>query len=221
VSRILLLEDDSLLHETIVEYLEELEHEVYGAYDSNMAEDALFERRFDLLILDVNVPGVDGFELLKAAREQGVEAPAIFITSLDGVDDIERGFDVGCDDYLKKPFELGELRVRINRLLKQSYCRQQEERIDLGDGVVYEISSQTLTIDAKPVPIGNKEHRLLKLFLKHRNEVIVHERFFVHLWDYDETPSDTSLRTYIKNLRKLIGKEKIVSIKKQGYKLAV
>ena len=220
MSKILLLEDDANLNETVTEFLEEQGYDVVSVYDGNEAQEKLYESKYDLLLLDINVPGIDGLKLLKESRDTGVVAPAIFITSMDTVDDLERGFNSGCDDYIRKPFALKELHIRIETLLKRDFFHNSKELMQIGDGISYNIKSNELLIDGEDVSLGNKESRLLKLFLKHEGEVIAHESIYEYLWDYDEEPSDTALRTYIKNLRKIIGKERIVSIKKQGYKFS-
>ncbi|BAF71639.1 response regulator transcription factor [Sulfurovum sp. NBC37-1] len=218
MSKILLLEDDANLNETVTEFLEEEGHEVVSVYDGYEAQEKLYESKYDLLLFDINVPGIDGLELLKESRKEGVVAPAIFITSMDSVDDLERGFKSGCDDYIRKPFALKELKIRVETLLKRSFFHESKELIAIDENISYDSKNGELIIDGESVSLGNKESRLLKLFVKKEGEVLAHERIYEHLWDYDEEPSDTALRTYIKNLRKIIGKDRIVSIKKQGYK---
>ena len=218
MSKILLLEDDANLNETITEFLQEQGYDVVTVYDGYEAQEKLYESKYDLLLLDVNTPGINGFDLLKEAREGDVVAPAIFITSLDSVDDLEKGFQSGCDDYIRKPFVLKELLIRVETLLKRGFYHEAKEFIEISSNISYDSKNNELIIDGETVSLGNKESSLLKLFMKNEGEVIVHERIYEHLWDFDEEPSDTALRTYIKNLRKIIGKDKIVSIKKQGYK---
>ena len=218
MSKILLLEDDANLNETISEFLEEHGYDVTPVYDGFEAQDKLYESKYDLLLLDVNTPGVNGFTILKEAREAEVLAPAIFITSLDSIEDLEKGFESGCDDYIRKPFVLKELLIRVETLLKRGFFHKEKDYVSLNDGIVYDISNSALLINEEEVLLGNKEALLLKLFIQTEGEVLVHERIYKHLWNFDEEPSDTALRTYIKNLRKLIGKETIVSLKKQGYK---
>jgi len=220
LSKILLLEDDTNLNETVTEFLEEQGYDVVSVYDGYEAQEKLYESKYDLLLLDINVPGIDGFELLKESREEGIVAPAIYITSMDSVDDLEKGFKSGCDDYIRKPFALKELQIRMETLLKRDFFHNSKELMHIAEGITYDIKSNELLIDGKNISLGNKESRLLKLFLKHESEIIAHENIYEFLWDYDEEPSDTALRTYIKNLRKIIGKERIVSIKKQGYKFS-
>ena len=219
--RVLLLEDDVTLNETISEELEELGYEVDIVEDGEEAMDKIYEKCYDILLLDVNVPKIDGFELLKEVRDREIQTPAIFITSLNSVDDLTKGYEIGGDDYIRKPFELKELIVRMESALKREYLHKKSDDrvlIDEEKNIYYDINQNTLYIDDKEQTLNKKESKLLKLFLKHQNEILSHERIYDIIWDYDERYSEASLRTYIKNIRKLIGKEKIVSIKKQGYK---
>jgi DNA-binding response OmpR family regulator len=218
MGKILLLEDDANLNETVTEFLQEQGHDVVSVYDGYEAQEKLYESKFDLLLLDVNTPGLNGFDLLKEARESKVLAPTIFITSLDSIDDLEKGYASGCDDYIRKPFVLKELKIRVETLLKRGFFHEKRDMIEISKTIAYDIENNELIVEEKIVSLGHKESKLLKLFMKNSDTVIEHERIYEHLWDYDEEPSDTALRTYIKNLRKIIGKDKIVSIKKQGYK---
>jgi DNA-binding response OmpR family regulator len=216
-AKLLLLEDDVALSETIEEYLQENGYDVVAVFDGESAEEKLYEEKFDLLLLDVNVPQVDGFSLLKAARKEGIDVPAIFITSRNTMADVEHGFESGADDYLRKPFELKELLLRVKTILKRNFFHHPAPRLKLSEGADYDVEKGQLYIDGKMVTLGEKEGRLLKLFVQHKGELLVHEVIFDHLWDFDESPSDDALRTYIKNLRKLLGKEHIVSHKRLGY----
>lgn len=215
---LLLLEDDNNLNETICEYLEEHGYEVDGIYDGYGAEDKIYENSYDLLLLDVNTPGINGFEVLKNAREQGIKTPAIYITSLNSVDDLEQGFESGCDDYIRKPFALKELLIRIGTLVRRGFYHQEQEFIEIDDTIRYDPQNSLLYAEEREVQLSAKEATLLKLFLQSSGQTLSHERIFAKLWGYDEEPSDASLRTYIKNLRKIIGKDRIVSVKKQGYR---
>jgi len=218
-AKILLLEDDSNLSETVCEFLEEEGYEVIAAYDGVSAQDKLYEQRFDLLLLDVNVPSPNGFELLKESRKNGVETPAIFITSLHSIDDVETGYESGADDYIRKPFALKELLLRIESMRKRNFFHHAKERIAIDEHIAYDDTNAELYIGDEVVALHHKEAKLLKLLMQRRGEVITHEVIQEYLWGYDETPSDTALRTYIKNLRKRIGKDKIVSHKRLGYQL--
>ena len=218
MSKILLLEDDANLNDTVTEFLEEQGYEVISVFDGFEAQEKLYESKYDLLLLDVNTPLMNGFEVLQEARANGIVAPAIYMTSLDGIDDLEKGFASGCDDYIRKPFVLKELHIRIDTLLKRAFFHQEKSLVEIAPHIAYDIKNAELLIHGTCVSLGGKEAKLLKLFLKNEGEVLSHERINSQVWDFDETPSDTGLRTYIKNLRKRIGKDCIVSIKKQGYK---
>ena len=218
MAKIFLLEDDANLADTVTDFLEEEGFAVDTAYDGDEAESKLYENRYDLLLLDVNVPGIDGFELLKAARERGVDVPAVYITSLDGIESLEEGYASGADDYIRKPFALKELLLRINTLLKRRFSHKAPPQITIDGNLTFDPVGGTLYRDGEPVALQPKELALLKLFLSRPGETISHETLYDTLWGYDEEPSESALRTYIKNLRKAIGKERIVSIKRYGYK---
>jgi DNA-binding response OmpR family regulator len=215
------LEDDTNLSETVCEFLEEKGYEVTPVYDGEEAEALMYEQRFDLFLLDVNVPSLNGFALLSKVRAEGNATPTIFLTSLNAIEDLETGYQSGCDDYLRKPFALKELLFRIETLLKREFFHAPQARLQIDEGIEYDTSNNQLFINNQAVQLQNKEAKLLKLLLQKKNEILRHETIMAHLWDYDENGSDETLRTYIKNLRKIIGKDRIVSIKKLGYKFTL
>jgi len=217
--KIFLLEDDPTLNETLVDFLEDSGFLVDSTMDGYEAESMLYENRYDLILLDVNTPNLDGFSLLKSVRSYGVNTPVIFITARDGVEDVEEGFEAGAEDYLKKPFALKELKIRIDAILKR--YNKTGDAIELCNNIVFIPASGELIIDDISHKLSNKETKLLELFVSKKGEVLSHEYIFNELWSYEETPSDSSLRTYIKNLRKILGKERIESIKKRGYRYIV
>jgi DNA-binding response OmpR family regulator len=217
-AKLLLLEDDVNLNDTINEFLEENGFEVQSVYDGEEANEKIYENRYDLFLLDVNVPGISGFELLKNLRQNGDKTPAIYLTSLNSVDDLSIGYESGCDDYIRKPFALQELLLRIQTILKREFFHEKSNTIEIDSHLLYDVGSNELQKDGQSVRLQNKEAILLKLFLQKRGEIISHETILDTLWGYDEVSSDDALRTYIKNLRKIIGKEYIISVKKLGYK---
>jgi DNA-binding response OmpR family regulator len=217
-AKLLLLEDDVNLNDTINEFLEENGFEVQSVYDGEEANEKIYESRYDLFLLDVNVPGINGFELLKNLRQNGDKTPAIYLTSLNSVDDLSIGYESGCDDYIRKPFALQELLLRIQTILKREFFHEKSNTIEIDSHLLYDVGSNELQKNGQSVRLQNKEAILLKLFLQKRGEIISHETILDTLWGYDEVSSDDALRTYIKNLRKIIGKEYIISVKKLGYK---
>jgi two-component system OmpR family response regulator len=176
----------------------------------------LYNQNFDLLLFDVNVPTVSGFELLKDLRDANVTTPAIFITSLSSVEDLEKGFECGADDYIRKPFALKELLIRINSIIKREY-KASNDIININENTIFNTKTQIIKIDNIENSINNKETELLKLLIKNENQIVPFETIYETVWSFNENYSETSLRTYIKNLRKILGKDSIKSIKKQGY----
>jgi DNA-binding response OmpR family regulator len=119
--KILVLEDDHLLNEAITKYIETTGHIVTNFRDGDKAFISIKNNSYDMLILDINVPGLDGFELLEAIHELKIQIPTIYISALADIEDISRAFVLGCHDYLKKPFHLKELTIRIDKILQSSY----------------------------------------------------------------------------------------------------
>jgi len=214
---ILLLEDDVQLSDTIKQFLEYSGYNVFPAYDTLQAKDIVYENSIDLMLLDVKVPYQNGFEFLQELRNDENSTPAIFITSLNSVDDVTKGFDIGCDDYIRKPFALKELLVRVEASLKRNFGTTQNQ-IDLGNDYSFDIKGQYLLHENKQISLKSKETKLLRLFLKYPNELLSYERIFEVLWSYDEEPSQGSLRAYINTLRHIFGKKRIETIKHQGYR---
>ena len=214
--KILLLEDDLILNEIIEEYLISQEHEVITAFSGNEAQDYLYSQTFDLLILDVNVPFVSGFELLKELRTQNIKTPTIFITSLNMVEDMQKGFDSGCDDYLKKPFELKELDLRINNI-KRLFNITPKELINISKDTFLDIQNLLIIKNNQKIHLAKKECEVLQYLINSSKTVSI-EELSLNLWAYEDNPNDSTIRTYIKNLRKILGEEKIINIRGAGYR---
>ncbi|WP_152020770.1 response regulator transcription factor [Aliarcobacter butzleri] len=214
--KILLLEDDLILNEIIEEYLISQEHEVITAFSGNEAQDYLYSQTFDLLILDVNVPFVSGFELLKELRTQNIKTPTIFITSLNMVEDIQKGFDSGCDDYLKKPFELKELDLRINNI-KRLFNITPKELTNISKDTFLDIQNLLIIKNNQKIHLAKKECEVLQYLINSSKTVSI-EELSLNLWAYEDNPNDSTIRTYIKSLRKILGEEKIINIRGVGYR---
>ncbi|WP_122873990.1 response regulator transcription factor [Campylobacter showae] len=217
MTQILLVEDDETLSELISEYLSEQGYDVTVRADAKAALDTAYERNFDILILDVKLPKGDGFSLLRELRRLGDDTPAIFTTSLNALQDLEIGYKSGCDDYLKKPYELKELLLRIQILIKRKFSHVNDEFIELNDGYKFYPSSKTLRQNGQIVNLSNKESELLALFLENKNALLSKETIFDKIWNYDEEPSELSLRVYVKNLRRILGKDAIINRRGDGY----
>jgi DNA-binding response OmpR family regulator len=215
---ILLLEDDTLLSEIIEEFLLSLGYKVSIAYDGNRAEELAYSQKFDLFILDVNVPYVNGFEFLKALREVKNETPAIFITSLNDPKDMREAFDSGGDDFIKKPFELSELELRIENVKKHFRLLDDENIIKIDKHITLDLENHLIIKDNKDFKITKKDLEVLVYLTNHSNRVVSLEEIGVNIWSYDLIPSDATIRTYIKNIRKIIGEEMITNLKGAGYR---
>jgi len=211
------MEDDLLVNEIIEEHLIEQGHTIKIAFNGTKAEEILYSEVFDLLLLDVNVPDIDGFQLLKELREREILTPAIFITSLTMVDDIEKGFQSGCDDYLKKPFELKELDLRINNI-KRLFKIENNELLSISDDIIIDKKNLLVKIDDKEIHISSKELKVLEYLMKHKNIPVSVEELTSNIWSYENTPLATTIRTYIKNLRKILGEKYITNIRGVGYR---
>jgi len=216
--KILYLEDDLNLSQTVEEFLKDKGFDVVCVYDGDEALEAVYTKKFDLFLLDVNVPNIDGFRLLKELRDADISTPTIFITSLKSINDLSLGYESGADDYIKKPFALKELLLRVNALLKREY-KMQDQLFRINEETDFNIYSNELIKEQEKITLNQKESLLLKLLLKHKNECVGFEEIYQNVWQFNESHSYMSLRTYIKNLRKHIGKEHIQSIKNFGYKL--
>lgn len=213
--KILLLEDDIILSEILFEHLSEQGYEITLAYDGEDAYDKILSNSYDLLLFDVNVPTLDGFTLLKLLKEQSISTPTIFITSLDSANDLKKGFDLGCDDYLKKPFELIELDSRINYILKSL----QSSKIVIDEKRHLDRLSYELVNEDKRIKLSNKEFKIIEYFLKHCESIISHQELIANIWQDSQIPSEATIRTYIKNIRALLGKDFITTIKGVGYRV--
>lgn len=207
---ILLLEDDALLSELLEEFLISRGFEVECVDNAEDALQKAITQSYDLFIFDVKVPLGDGFSLLKEIRDHKIQTPAIFTTSLNLLTDLQKGYESGCDDYLKKPFELGELYLRIQKLLKS------KKVIEFDNGIYFDCDQKLLYQGSVLLPLTNKENDLLSILIENRGKYLTLEDISYRLWGYEE-PSFASLRVYIKNLRIYLGRERIKTKRGLGY----
>ena len=208
---ILLLEDDKVLSETLSELLVLQNYRVDIAQNGEEAMDLSYEKEYELFLFDVNTPKLNGFELLEALRSAQIFTPAIFITSLDDIASLSKGFEVGADDYIKKPFDFDELLIRIQALIAKSY-RAKGSRITYKD-MYFDLNSDQLYRNDLPVKLTQSEKKILKMFLKNLNITLSKEQIF----DAFDHLSDGTLRVHLSALRKH-GFE-ITSDKPVGYRL--
>ena len=218
--KILLLEDDVILNEIIEEFLLTLNYEVITAFDGNKAEELIYSEKFDLFLFDVNVPGITGFELLKNIRQNNINIPIIFITSRHTADDVKIGFNSGCDDYIKKPFELSELQLRIENV-KRLRQIDNHGQIKIDNDTFYNYEKKVIIRNNEEFNLSKIESKILEYFLKNKNKAISIDEISVNNWLYDEMPESTTIRTYIKNLRKKLNDETITTLKGIGYRFNI
>jgi len=215
MARILLVEDDEILSETLVELLEYEGYEVALASCGDEALDLSSKSEFELFILDVNIPNFSGFELLEMLREASNLTPAIFLTSMNDIDSLSRGFELGAKDYIKKPFDFEEFMVRIKAILRNSF-ESKDDKIKYGD-MVYKISTnELLDIDTLPIQVRPQERKLLQIFFKNIDKT-VEKNDLLHELAGENEASEGALRVYLSKLRRL--GLNIVSQKGIGYRL--
>lgn len=218
--KILLLEDDVILNEIIEEFLLSLNYDVITAFDGNIAEELIYEESFDLLLFDVNIPNITGFELLKNIRQNNINIPIIFITSRHTADDVKIGFNSGCDDYIKKPFELSELQLRIENI-KRLRQIDNHGKIKIDNDTFYNYEKKVIIRNNEEFNLSKIEAKILEYFLKNKNKTISIDEISVNNWVYNEMPESTTIRTYIKNLRKKLNDETITTLKGIGYRFNI
>lgn len=214
--KILLLEDEFALRESVEEFLCDLEYRVESFSTSEDAYDAIFSRYYDLMLLDVKVPGKNGFELLQEVRKEGIETPAIFITSMTMTDNMVEGYKAGCCDYIKKPFDLTELQLRIQQALKNRYLSgNTTDFIQLEGGYRYDTKNFFLLKGSEKVPLSKTEKEIIDCLLRHQGSVVSNEIFQEEVWG--EYVDPTNIRVQINKLRKKIEGDLIKNIRGAGY----
>ena len=204
--KILLLEDDKILCESLKEFLELEGYSVDVAYRGSEVFDLTFDELYDLYILDVNVPDVDGFDVLTALKQAGDITPAIYITALTDINSISRGFDIGADDYIKKPFDPEELVIRI----KNKY--QVKNKILRVKDIVYNPSTRVLQKNGHTIGLGEVQQNIFHALMGDQDRIV---DSYV-LMDFLEHPTPNALRVNLTKLKNKLGIE-IKNIRAQGY----
>ncbi len=216
--KVLFLEDDIALNDILSEHLQDKGYEVVSCSNGQEALEYLIDDKFDFALLDINTPLMSGIDVLKTIRnDYKNNTPAIIITAYQDTKHLKESFESGVDDYIKKPFDLEELDQRILRLCRQ-FSIEQNQKMKLDNNVYFEPNSCKLEKDGEIINIAQKERDILKYFIIHKNRVISSEELLQNLWTYEEMPTNATIRVYIKNLRKFVGKDKITTIRGIGYK---
>lgn len=212
--KVLLLEDERSLRISIQEFLEDIGYEVKCFMDGEKAQDAAFDNSYDILLLDVNVPTLSGFELLKNLRLEGIQTPAIFLTAMTDIQNFKKGYEIGCCDYIRKPFDLQELEIRLNQVIKSFYFNDNDV-VDLGKGAKYDVSTAKLFIDEKEVVLRKAEKDILELLIKNKDIVVSVEMFQDKIWGEYVEPA--TIRVQLKNLRQKLPEGIIKNRRSLGY----
>jgi len=216
--RVLLLEDDNALSDLLSDHLEDKGYDVTLCLNGQDALEYLIDENFDIALLDINTPIMTGIEVLKTIREEYKNnTPAIMLTAYQDTRHLKESFESGVDDYIKKPFDLEELDQRIMKLCRQ-FSIEQNDEIKIADNITFDPETCQISTEEKTISIAQKERDILKYFYTHKNRVISSEELLQNIWAYEEMPTDATIRVYIKTLREIIGKEKIITIRGIGYK---
>ncbi|MAD41513.1 MAG: DNA-binding response regulator [Arcobacter sp.] len=208
--KILLLEDNKKLNDTITKRLTIKGYKVVSCTDGADAIDKIGDG-FSCFVLDINVPNIDGIKVLKKIREYYDEIPVIIISASVELDDIKQSYDFGCNDYLKKPFFIDELEIKIEKL-----CKIQDELIYFDKDCYFDYKSSLLVINKKEQRLTKKERLLLNLFLTKRNQVLSYEAIENYVWE-GTFASLESIRSLIRRLRKTLVEDYIQTVVDTGY----
>jgi DNA-binding response OmpR family regulator len=218
---ILLAEDDARLARSLRRALEGEGHVVDVAADGPSALDVGVEDGLDIIILDVMLPGIDGFQVGRSLREEGVRTPILMLTARSAVEDRVRGLDVGADDYLVKPFALAELLARIRALTRRPPPRA-EPPLQVAD-LALDVSRHSALRAGKEIPLTAKEFQLLEYLLRHPNQVLTRAQILESVWQYDQEFASNVVDIYVHYLRRKIDKgfpkQLIHTVRGVGYRL--
>ncbi len=211
---ILLLEDDTVLSSILVDYLSE-SYTLTHTYSMRQALELTEEQQFDLYIFDINVPDGDGISLLKELRSFNDNTPTIFVTAFHDTQHLKDAFQSGGNDFIKKPFELEELTQRIENIKRQFGL---DKEIKITETLRFDTDTHLLRSNDEKISLSLKESECLHYLYKNRQRIVSPDELLQNLWEYDEMPSEDTIRTLIKQLRKYIGKERIINIRGEGYR---
>jgi DNA-binding response OmpR family regulator len=221
MSRILIAEDEPRLSSFLEKGLRAAGYATTVCDDGVKAAAVARDAEFDLLILDIGLPGQDGFAVLRALRARGERMPVLILTARDEVADTVTGLDIGADDYVTKPFIFEELLARVRARLRAA-----QEGGGGGDPYVLEAGGITLDVrtrragtDGADVELTAKEFSLLETFLRHPGQVLSREQLLSHVWGYDFDPGSNVVDVYVGYLRRKLGQERFETVRGMGYRL--
>lgn len=218
MSRILIAEDDP----GIVSFVQKgLRAAGYATVVAEDGQSALMMARvgdFDLLLLDVGLPQLDGFTVLERLREEGVTTPVIVLTARDSVTDRVHGLEGGANDYVTKPFQFAELLARVRLRLREP--APAEARTLRAGGMTLDLRTRQVTVDDGVVDLSGREFALLEVFMRHESQILSREQLLGHVWGYDFDPASNVVDVYVRALRRKIGAARVQTLRGSGYRLA-
>jgi DNA-binding response OmpR family regulator len=217
LSKILFLEDDLLFAQSACDLLEEEGYEIAHCANAKEALELTFSERFDLYLLDINVPVINGVELLSELREAGDGTPAIFVTSYQESDMVHQGFASGCDDYIKKPFDNDELLLRIKALLRRTVG----DEIECVGSLRHDKKHKQIWLDTELLALSQKEYMLLVLLMQNGEKTVTKEMIVQTLWNTNEQGSEGAVRVYVTRLKQILGDIAIENVRGVGYRLVL
>lgn len=215
--RLLVAEDDVRLARIVKRGLEGEGHVVEVVHDGDAAVAAGLDTDFDVLILDVMMPGLDGFEVMRRLRDRHVSTPTLMLTARGELEDRVRGLDSGADDYLVKPFAFEELSARIRALGRRSAV--QDARLTAG-AIEIDLVRHEVRANGVPVELSPTEFRLLEALLRNAGRVLTRQNLLARVWGYDDEPESNSVDLYVHYLRRKLGDAvQITTVRGVGYRL--
>jgi DNA-binding response OmpR family regulator len=221
--RVLLIEDNRRLSDSLRITLEEDGYAVDVAYDGLDGEEMGLVPSYDILILDIMLPGKDGLEVCRELRDRHITTPILMLTARDALDDRVLGLDSGADDYLVKPFEVDELRARLRALLRRD-SSSKSGVLQVAD-LILDPAAHTVQRAGRPIELTAKEFSLLEYFLRHPNHLVTREKVEEHLWSYDHVIASNVVDVYVRRLRNKIDDPSEVklleTLRGAGYRLRV
>jgi two-component system OmpR family response regulator/two-component system response regulator QseB len=217
--RILLVEDDHMLARTMLSMLRADQNTVDWLDDGQQALNALANEHFDLAILDLTLPRVDGLDIIRRTREQGNQTPVIILTARSELDKKLQGLDAGADDYLTKPFVMAELKARIRAVTRRGAASSNADaRLTVG-GLALNTETGHLTLDGKTTALPRSEFQILHYLMRNPNQVATRRRLEEQLYGWEQGAESNALEVHIHHLRRRIGKSSIRTIRGVGYLL--
>ena len=217
--KILLAEDEVDLNNVVTRYLKKNGYSVDSVLDGEEALDYLEYGEHDLVILDIMMPKVDGFEVIKKLRDKGNHTSVLMLTARDSADDKVKGLDLGADDYIVKPFDFNELLARIRAVVRRKYGNSSNKLV-IGD-LILDTSEKSVTRAGKQIELTGKEYEVLEYLMQSKNRILSREQIKEHVWDFDYEGDSNIIDVLIKNIRKKIdvedGKQIIYTKRGLGY----